>query len=98
MKNDKRISVIAFDVITVVIVCILCIIILAPYLFPRIFGNKTMIDFKYQYNKAITSINGEKIEIEIDTWKDYEGEQIQIISKDGKVYLLSSFNTLLIGE
>ena len=28
----------------------------------------------------------------------YEDEQIQIIGKDGKVYLVSSFNTMLIGE
>lgn len=67
-------------------------------IYSRTVGNKTKIDLQYTYNKAITSINGEKIEIDIDTWADYEGEQLQIISKDGKVYLVSSFNTILIKE
>ena len=67
-------------------------------LYPRIKGNKTFVDLKHTYTKAITSINGEKLEIDIDTWNDYDGEQIQIIGKDGKTYLVSSFNTILIGE
>ena len=68
------------------------------FIYSRTVGNKTVIDMKYKYEKAIVSLNGEKIEIDIDTWSDYEGEQIQIIGKDGKVYLVSSFNTILIGE
>ena len=67
-------------------------------IYSRIAGNKTAIDLKYNYNKAIVSLNDEKMEIDIDTWTDYDGEQIQIISKDGTVYLVSSFNTVLIGK
>ena len=66
--------------------------------YPRIAGNKTVIDLKYKYDKAIITMNNEKIEIEIDSWSDYEGEQIQIIGKNGKVYLVSSFNTILVKE
>lgn len=67
-------------------------------IYSRIAGNKTAIDLKYNYDKAIVSLNDEKMEIDIDTWSDYDGEQIQIISKDGTVYLVSSFNTVLIGK
>ena len=39
------------------------------------------------------------MEIEIEQWRDYEdGEQIQIKGKDGKTYLVSSFNTILIKD
>jgi hypothetical protein len=34
--------------------------------------------------------------IKIKRWKDYEGEQIQIIGKDGTVYLINSMNAVLI--
>ena len=62
-------------------------------------GNKKIIDVNYHFNKALVYLNnGEKIEIDIDKWNDYEGEQIQLIDKNGKVYLVSSYNTILIGE
>lgn len=37
-------------------------------------------------------------EIKIRQWADYEGEQIQIISKDGNTYLMSMNNCTLIKE
>lgn len=61
-------------------------------------GNKDMFDTNFTYTKAITYIGNERLEIQIKQWCDYEGEQIQIIGKDGKIYLLSSFNTILIRE
>jgi len=59
-------------------------------------GNKKIIDTAYTFNYADVYLpNGEKKTIEIDTWADYEGEQIQIFSKDGNRYLISSFNAIL---
>ena len=61
--------------------------------------NKQIIDTKYTFNRAIVTLNdGTRMEIEIAKWKDYEGEQLQIIGKDGKVYLVSSYNTILIKD
>lgn len=61
--------------------------------------NKDLIDTNYEFNKAIICLNdGTKMEIEIKQWTDYEGEQIQIISKEGTIYLVSSYNTILINE
>ena len=61
--------------------------------------NKQIIDTKYTFNRAIVTLNdGTRMEIEIAKWNDYDGEQIQIIGKDGKVYLVSSYNTILIKD
>lgn len=59
--------------------------------------NKTMIDTNFKYDKAIIKLaNDEVVEVEIKSWCDYEGEQIQIVSKDGTVYLTNSFRCDLI--
>lgn len=60
--------------------------------------NKQIFDFNYTYDKAICNIGGEYQTIEIKQWNDYEGEQLQIISEDGNVYLVSSINCTLIDE
>lgn len=63
-------------------------------------GNKDLFDTNYTYNKAVINLqNGETIEVDIKQWTDYDdGEQIQIIAKDGTVYLTSSYNCTLIKE
>lgn len=60
-------------------------------------GNKQIFDFDYTYDKVVCNYNGDKFELKIDKWNDYEGEQIQIKS-DGKTYLLSANNCYLIDE
>ena len=60
--------------------------------------NKQIIDTTYTYDKAIIQLGDETIKVDIKKWNDYEGEQLQIISTDGTVYLVSSFNTILIKE
>lgn len=62
-------------------------------------GNKDILDMNYTFNKAIISLqNGEVIEVDVKSWKDYEGEQLQIESTDGTFYLTSSYNCTLIKE
>ena len=96
MKNNKG----KIDILIVMFVAVIVIFVLIFFAltFPSIVGNRTLIDLKYKYTRAIISLNGETIYVEVDRWSDYEGEQIQIIGKDGKTYLVSSFNTILIGE
>lgn len=62
--------------------------------------NQTIIDTNYSFDRAIVVLNdGTKMEIQIKEWKDYsDGEQLQIKGKDGKTYLVSSFNTILIKD
>lgn len=60
-------------------------------------GNKDIWDTNFTYNKAIIAWpDGTTKTVEVKQWKDYEGEQIQIIAKDGTVYLVSSYNCILI--
>lgn len=59
--------------------------------------NRTVMDLNYEFNKANIKLQtGEVISINVKSWKDYEGEQLQIIAEDGTVYLVSSINCDLI--
>lgn len=60
--------------------------------------NKQVVDFDYTFDKAICNIGGEIKKIELKTWKDYDGEQLQLVDKDGNKYLVSSFNCTLTKE
>lgn len=60
--------------------------------------NKQIIDLDYNYNKAICNIGGEYKEIKLKSWKDYEGEQLQITDKEGITYLVSSVNCTLVRD
>lgn len=81
------------------IICILATIsLICISYFPQIAGNKSWIDTQYRFTKAYITTGDKVIEVDIKKWNDYEGEQIQIISKDGTVYLVSSFNTVLVSE
>ena len=62
-------------------------------------GNIDMFDTNYTYHYAITRWpDGSMKKIEVEQWADYEGEQIQIISTDGNIYLLSMNNTVLVRD
>ena len=59
--------------------------------------NVDIIDTVWKYDTAITRWpDGSTKVIKIHSWRDYEGEQIQITGEDGTVYLLNSVNTVLI--
>ena len=60
--------------------------------------NYQIVDFDLTFDYAIINLGGEYKKIIIDTWKDYEGEQLQIKDKEGNVYLTSSFNCTLVKE
>lgn len=61
-------------------------------------GNRAIIDTTYNFDKAIVKMpDGTVQTMDIVQWKDYEdGEQIQITASDGKTYLLSSYNCVLV--
>lgn len=62
-------------------------------------GNLDMFDTNYTFNYAITKWpDGTMKKLEIKQWCDYEGEQIQVITTDGSIYLLSMNNTVLVRE
>lgn len=61
--------------------------------------NKQVFDTTYSFERAIISLpNGEVIEGEVASWKDFEdGDQIQV-KIEGKTYLVHSSNIVLISE
>lgn len=62
-------------------------------------GNQQIFDTAYTFDRAIIQLqNGEVIDTKIKAWRDYDGEQLQIVTEDGTVYLTSSFNCTLINE
>lgn len=61
-------------------------------------GNKDIWDTNYTFDYAECYLNNEYQKYEIDKWSDYDGEQIQIKTKDGDIYLLSMNYCRLIKE
>lgn len=58
--------------------------------------NKQVFDTTYEFNYAVIQMpNGEIIEGKVESWKDYAGEQLQVVI-DGVTYLTSSYNCTLI--
>lgn len=59
--------------------------------------NKQIFDLEYTYDKAICDYNGDKFELKIYKWNDYDGEQLQVINADG-TYLISTNNCYLVKD
>lgn len=61
--------------------------------------NRQMVDLTYKYDRAIIELpNGEIIEGDVESWRDYEdGDQIQV-KIDGVQYLVHSSDVVLITE
>ena len=61
-------------------------------------GNRQILDITYTYNRAIISLpNGEIIDGPVDSWKDYDGDCIQVVI-DGVTYYTHNDNVVLIAE
>ena len=61
-------------------------------------GNQQFFDTNYTFNKAIIFNENTACIIEISSWNDYDGEQLQLKLADGTVILSSSFDTKLIND
>ena len=57
--------------------------------------NKQVIDLTYEYSQAqIKMPDGTVIEGKVDSWNDYEGDQLQV-KNNGTTYLAHSSNVVL---
>lgn len=60
--------------------------------------NKQLFDTTYSFERAIIELpNGEIIEGKVQSWDDYEGDQLQV-KINGKTYLTHAENVVLISE
>lgn len=61
-------------------------------------GNQQVFDATYTFDYAIIELpNHEIVEGEIDSWRDYDGEQLQIVI-DGVTYLTHSENVVMVAR
>ena len=61
-------------------------------------GNREVFDTSWRFEKAIILFGDEKIEVEVDSWSDYDDTTVQIKTKDGKVYLTDIKNVLMMSK
>lgn len=60
--------------------------------------NRQIIDLTYKYNYAVIELpNGEIVEGRVSSWKDYEGDQLQLVI-DGITYLVHSSNVAMMNK
>lgn len=61
--------------------------------------NRQMVDLTYRYDRAILELpNGEVIEGDVESWRDYaDGDQIQV-KINGVQYLVHSSDIVLISD
>ncbi len=63
------------------------------------YASYDFVDTNYHFDKAIIKMPDESvITVDVEKWSDAEGEQLTITTKDGKRYLVSSINCILIEE
>ena len=85
IKKYRLITCITLTIIAIIILCVTgC--------------NKEVFDTTYTFNKIVCNYNGDEFELKIKSWKDYDGEQLQIKTYDGNVYLLSANNCYMVGD
>ena len=60
--------------------------------------NLDILDTNWKFNKSITFNGNNALILPVAEWKDYEGEQLQIITPDGLIANLCSYNSKLIND
>lgn len=61
-------------------------------------GNRAVFDTQWTFKKAKIFIGDEVIEVEVKKWSDYDDTSVQIVAKDGQVYLTDIKNVVLMGD
>ena len=80
---------------TVVFITFLFILVTAAAILLSGCGNKQLIDTTYTFDYGIIKLpDGEIVEGPVQSWKDYEGDQIQVCIDD-VTYLVHASNAVL---
>lgn len=59
--------------------------------------NQDIFDTNHTFDRIICNYNGDKFELKVDKWTDYDGERIQVTS-NGKIYLLSANKCYMVND
>lgn len=82
MKNNKRFIIIA-------------VLLIAAFSMAACNSNRTVFDTKYKFTKAHIRINDKWLDVDVKSWCDYEGEQIQLILTDETTMVIHSRDCIL---
>lgn len=82
------------------VIIILVVLIGGVFLFWEVtHGNRQLVDFKNRFDRAyITLPNGEYIEGKVSSWTDFADSDVVQVTIDGKTYLTSYVNVILIDD
>ena len=58
-------------------------------------SNKQIFDTNYTFDRVYVKLGEEWKDLEVKTWKDYDGEQLQLKLQDGTVLIVHSANCIL---
>lgn len=58
--------------------------------------NQGIVDFNLRFDTAVVKIGDRTETVKVVKWWDYDGEQIQIETSDGRIIMTSSYNCTLI--
>ena len=62
-------------------------------------GNRQLFDTKYSFKRAIVKLpNGEVVDGKLKSWMDFDDSDVIQVKIDGKTYLTSYVNVVLIDE
>lgn len=76
----------------------ICVLLVLAMVFTLVACNRQIFDVTYEFDRAIIELpNGEIVEGKITSWRDFEGDQIQV-KIDGKTYLVHSSDIVMIAE
>lgn len=70
----------------IIIVAIVCMLTACNY---------QLFDYNYEFTNALVKVGDEWVNVEVKSWRDYDGEQIQLILNDDTVLLVCSVNCTL---
>ena len=78
---------------------VLIIVIFLSIFLSKIKSNYGIFDFNWNYSEAeIKHPNGSVEKVEVKKWWDYNDDQLQVLTKDGRIILTHSVNVVLIGK
>ncbi|MDO4803358.1 MAG: hypothetical protein Q4A32_00890, partial [Lachnospiraceae bacterium] len=62
-------------------------------------NNYQVVDMNFRFDTAYIDLGDEVIKVKVKSWTDFdEGVQVQVTAEDGKVYLASQSDCVLVYE
>ena len=81
------------------IVVLVLVLVAAVFILSSCGNRQVGIDTNQSFNKAYINIGTEWITVDVKGWRDFDnGDEIQVVAKDGTVYLTHYCNMVLMNK